>query len=159
MHIQKKASVAKIQKIIINRGLGNLAQNKLILKKSIKEFCLITGQFPRRTYAKKSIYSFKIREKMIIGLKTTLRKQRMYSFLTRLIHLALPQFRDFKGFSKKQFDSVGNYHFGIENQLIFPELNDEDINLLLGFNISIVTSTKNLNESIQLLQNLNFPFE
>jgi large subunit ribosomal protein L5 len=150
--------VPKIKKISINRGLGNLAQNKLILKQSINEFCLITGQYPRYTYAKNSISGFKIREKMLLGLTTTLRKERMYSFLTRLIHLALPQLRDFKGFSINQFDIFGNYHFGIENQLIFPELNTEDIHYFLGFNVSIITSTKNLDENINLLKNLEFPF-
>nr|BCL05873.1 ribosomal protein L5 [Pteridomonas sp. YPF1301] len=151
--------IPTIKKICINRCLGNLAQNKVILQKSINEFCLITGQYPRSTYAKKSISGFKLREKTLIGLTTTLRKNRMYSFLIRLIHFALPQLRDFKGFSLKQFDTFGNYHFGIKNQVIFPELNSEDIPYLFGFNISIITSITNLNENISLLKSLDFPFE
>jgi large subunit ribosomal protein L5 len=149
----------QINKIILNRGLGNLAQNKTILNMSLQEFRAITGQHPCFTYAKKSISTFKIREKTILGMRVVLRKKKMYSFLERLIHLILPQIREFKGFSKKQFDNSGNYHFGLKTQDIFPELDYELIKYPLGLNISIITTVTSQLQNIKLLKSFHFPFE
>lgn len=149
----------KILKISLNRGLGNLAQNKKLLEMSINEFRLITGQQPSFTYAKKAISGFKLRKQTLIGMKVTLRNEKMISFYNRLIHLVLPQIRDFKGFSFSQFDKFGNYNFGLSTQYIFPEINYELITKQLGLNISIITATTDLNENILLLKQLNFPFE
>ena len=135
---QKKTFIKpQINKIIVNRGLGQLAQNKTILHMSVNEFRSITGQHPCFTYAKKSISTFKIKEKTILGMKVVLRKKKMHSFLDRLIHLVLPQIREFKGFSKKQFDNSGNYHFGLKEQAIFPELNYELIKYKFLNNLSL----------------------
>ena len=149
----------KIDKIILNRGLGNLAQNKTILNMSLKEFSSITGQHPCLTYAKKSISTFKVREKTILGMMVVLRKKKMYSFLDRLIHLILPQIREFNGFSKKQFDNSGNYHFGLKTQDIFPELEYELIKYPLGLNISLITNVTSQIQNIELLKSVHFPFE
>jgi large subunit ribosomal protein L5 len=148
----------KIEKIQINRGLGIAAQNTKILKKSIEEFRLITGQQPIITKAKKSIAGFKVREEMELGLTVTLRRTKMYSFLDRLINLALPRIRDFQGLDPKKFDKSGNYTFGINDQLIFPEIDFESVDQTLGFNVTIVTSAKNSTESLALLKKMGLPF-
>jgi large subunit ribosomal protein L5 len=148
----------KIEKIQINRGLGIAAQNTKILKKSIEEFRLITGQQPIITKAKKSIAGFKVREEMELGLTVTLRRAKMYSFLDRLINLALPRIRDFQGLDPKKFDKSGNYTFGINDQLIFPEIDFESVDQTLGFNVTIVTSAKNSTESLALLKKMGLPF-
>ena len=150
--------IPKIEKIQINRGLGNAAQNTKVLKKSINEFRAITGQQPIVTKAKKSIAGFKLREKMELGITVTLRKNRMYSFLDRLINLALPRTRDFQGLDPKKFDKFGNYTFGINDQLIFPEIDYDNVDQMLGFNITIITSAKNSVEGLALLKQMGLPF-
>lgn len=150
--------IPKIEKIQINRGLGISAQNNKILKKSIDEFRLITGQQPLITKAKTSIAGFKVREEMELGLTVTLRGRKMYSFLERLINLALPRIRDFQGLDHKKFDGKGNYNFGINDQLIFPEIEYENVDQILGFNVSIVTNSKNSKESLILLKKIGLPF-
>lgn len=147
-----------LKKIQINRGLGIAGQNTKVLKKSIQEFRLITGQQPIITKAKKSIAGFKVREDMDIGLTVTLRRSRMYSFLDRLINLALPRIRDFQGLDKKKFDKNGNYTFGISDQLIFPEIDFENVDQTFGFNVTIVTSAKSPKEGLALLKKIGFPF-
>ncbi len=153
-----KHQVPKIKKIVINRSLGLSASNANILKKSFKELSLITGQVPIITKTKKAIAGFKIRQEMSIGLKVTLRKNKMYSFLDKLININLPQIRDFRGISSKKFDRDGNFNFGIEEQLIFPEINYEDIDQIRGYNISIVLTGKTKSENKALLFGLGFPF-
>jgi large subunit ribosomal protein L5 len=152
-----KHQVPKLIKIQINRGLGIDAQNTTILKKSIEEFRIITGQHPIVTKASKSIAAFKVRENMNLGVTVTLRREKMYSFLEKLIHLVLPRIRDFKGLSKKGFDRNGNFNFGLRDQLVFPEISYDMIDQTRGFNITIVTSSKTIEESCALLKEFGFP--
>lgn len=151
--------VPKITKIVITYGLGIKAvQNKTYFQKSIEDVRAITGQHPVITKAQKSIAGFKIREGMPIGLMVTLRKEKMYSFLERLIKLALPRTRDFRGLNADSFDKYGNYSLGISDQLVFPEIQDDMLDQKRGFNITIVTNCKNSTESYYLLKNLGLPF-
>jgi large subunit ribosomal protein L5 len=151
--------IPKIIKIQVNRGLGLAAQNKTILQKSVEEVRLITGQQPIITRAKKSIAGFKIREDMELGLTVTLRKEKMYSFLERLINLVLPRVRDFRGLDDKAFDRFGNYNFGILEQLVFPEISYNIIDQSRGYNITIVTTAKTPAEGYELLSEFGFPFK
>ena len=150
--------IPKIEKIVINRGLGVNASNNKLLQKSIEEFRLITGQQPIVTIAKNSIAGFKVREQMSLGLKVTLRKEKMYTFLDRFINLTLPRIRDFQGLDTTKFDSDGNYNLGIKDQLIFPEIEYEQVDQILGLNISIVTTAKSIEESKSLLTQIGLPF-
>ena len=149
--------VPKIKTIIINRGLGLDGTNRTFLENSINEIRLISGQHPIVILAKKSIATFKIRKGIPLGIKVTLRRLKMYSFLEKLIHIIIPRIPNFYGFSIKNFDKHGNYNFGIENQLVFPEINYEKIEKKRGFNISIIFKTNSINESAFLLKELNFP--
>ena len=150
--------IPKIEKIKINRGLGINAQNSKILQKSIQEFRTITGQQPVVTKSKKSIAGFKIREEMELGITTTLRSEKMYAFLDRFINLVLPRIRDFQGLSPKNFDKFGNYNMGLTDQLVFPEIEYEQVDQTLGLNITIVTTAKNSEESLALLKGIGVPF-
>ena len=151
--------VPKLIKIVINRGVGEAAQNNKVIDKSIEEFSYITGQRPIITKTKKSIAGFKIRDNIPIGLKVTLRKEKMYNFLNKLINLSLPRIRDFRGISKKQFDGRGNYNIGLKEQIIFPEINYEQIDKIRGMNITIVTTAKNDEEGLSLLKKFGMPFK
>jgi large subunit ribosomal protein L5 len=131
-------TIPKLKKIIVNRGLGLAAQNTKILKKNIEEFEKITGQKPLITRASKAIAGFKIRENMELGLTVTLRGEKMYTFLTKLLFFTFSQIRDFRGFSLRSFDKAGNYTFGLKEQLIFPEIDYEDVDQVQGFTINIV---------------------
>lgn len=150
--------IPKLIKITVNRGLGEAAQNAKALDNSIKEITLITGQKPIITKAKKSIAGFKIRDDMPIGLMVTLRKDKMYNFLNKLIHLSLPRIRDFRGISTKHFDGRGNYNLGLKEQLIFPEIEYDSIDKTRGMDINIVTTAKNDLESLALLKKFGMPF-
>lgn len=150
--------VPKIEKIVINMGLGEAIQNVKILDSAAEELASIAGQKPVITKAKKSIASFKLRQGMPIGCMVTLRKERMYEFVDRLMHIALPRVRDFKGISPKGFDGRGNYSLGIKEQLIFPEINYDKVEKVKGLNISIVTTAKNDEEGRALLRLLGMPF-
>nr|YP_009398738.1 ribosomal protein L5 [Kuetzingia canaliculata]ARW67924.1 ribosomal protein L5 [Kuetzingia canaliculata] len=151
--------VPKLIKIVINRGIGEASQNTKALDKSMQELSSITGQKPIITKTKKSIAGFKIRENIPIGLKVTLRKEKMYDFLYKLINLSLPRIRDFRGISKKQFDGRGNYNLGIKEQLIFPEINYEQIDKIRGMDISIITTAKSDKEGLLLLTKFGLPFQ
>lgn len=151
--------IPKISKIKINRGLGIVAQNNKVLQKTIQEIRTISGQQPIVTKAKKSIAGFKIREEMPLGVTVTLRNEKMYSFLERLINLTLPRIRDFQGLNPKKMDKNGNYNFGINDQLIFPEIDYEQVDQTLGFNITIVTTAKTQQEGLMLLEKLGLPFK
>lgn len=151
--------VPKLIKIVINRGIGEAAQNNKVIDKSIEEFSYITGQKPIVTKTKKSIAGFKIRENLPIGLKVTLRKDKMYNFLNKLINLSLPRIRDFRGISKKQFDGRGNYNIGLKEQIVFPEINYEQIDKIRGMNITIVTTAKTDEEGLSLLKKFGMPFK
>nr|YP_009244411.1 ribosomal protein L5 [Gelidium vagum]AMK96653.1 ribosomal protein L5 [Gelidium vagum] len=151
--------IPKVTKITINRGLGEAAQNSKALENSIQELTLITGQKPIVTRAKKSIAGFKIRDNVPIGLMVTLRKEKMYDFLNKLINLALPRIRDFRGINSKNFDGRGNYNLGIKEQLIFAEIEYDNIDKIRGLDISIITTAKNDTESFALLKGFGMPFK
>jgi large subunit ribosomal protein L5 len=150
--------VPKITKITVNRGLGEASKNNKALDISVQELASITGQQPIITKARKSIAGFKIRDGMPVGIAVTLRKQIMYAFLERFIHLSLPRIRDFKGISIKGFDGRGNYNIGIREQLIFPEIEYDKVDQIRGMDISITTSAKTQQEGIALLKALGMPF-
>ena len=150
--------VPKITKITVNRGLGEASKNNKALDISVQELASITGQQPIITKARKSIAGFKIRDGMPVGIAVTLRKQIMYAFLERFIHLSLPRIRDFKGISIKGFDGRGNYNIGIREQLIFPEIEYDKVDQIRGMDISITTSAKTQQEGIALLKALGIPF-
>jgi large subunit ribosomal protein L5 len=146
-------------KVVINRGLGESAQNEKSLEASLNELSIIAGQRGLVTRSKKAIAGFKVREGMPIGMTVTLRGERMYAFLDRLINLALPRIRDFQGISPKSFDGHGNYSLGIEEQLMFPEINYDKIEQVQGMDISIVTSCQKDEEGKALLVSLGMPFK
>lgn len=150
--------VPKIIKVTINRGLGEAAQNAKALESSINEISLITGQKPVVTRAKKAIAGFKIRKGMPVGIMVTLRSERMYAFMNRLINLALPRIRDFRGISPRSFDGRGNYTLGIREQLIFPEVEYDNIDQIRGMDISIITTANTDEEGRALLKELGMPF-
>ncbi|MDD2309977.1 MAG: 50S ribosomal protein L5 [Desulfuromonadaceae bacterium] len=150
--------VPQIKKVVVNMGLGEAIQNVKILDSATTELGLITGQKAVITKAKKSIATFKLREGMPIGCMVTLRRDRMYEFLDRLINVSLARVRDFKGISGKAFDGKGNYTLGIKDQLIFPEINYDNVDKIKGMNITIVTSAKTDEEGKALLKYLGMPF-
>lgn len=151
--------VPQIKKIVINRGIGDASQNNKILESSLKELGMIAGQKGIITRSKKSIAGFKIREKMPVGVSVTLRGERMYGFLDRLIHLALPRVRDFQGIQSTSFDKSGNYSLGLEEQLMFPEIEYDEIDQVRGMDVCIVTTANNQEESFSLLKEFGMPFK
>tara|TARA_B100001250_G_scaffold77724_1_gene63767 strand:- start:307 stop:846 length:540 start_codon:yes stop_codon:yes gene_type:complete len=150
--------VPKVLKINVNRGLGEAAQNSKALEASLSEVSTITGQKALVTRAKKAIAGFKIREGMPIGCAVTLRGERMYAFLERLINLALPRIRDFRGVSPKSFDGRGNFTVGVKEQLIFPEISFDKVDAIRGMDITIVTSARTDEEGRALLKEMGMPF-
>ena len=150
--------VPKVLKVTVNRGLGEAAQNAKSLEASLNEIATITGQKALVTRAKKAIAGFKIRQGMPIGCAVTLRGERMYAFLERLINLALPRIRDFRGVSPKSFDGRGNYTLGVREQLIFPEISFDKIDAIRGMDITIVTSARTDEEGRALLSEMGMPF-
>lgn len=151
--------VPKIEKIVINMGVGDAVGNPKALDSAVEELTLITGQRPIITRAKKSIAGFRLRAGMPIGAKVTLRGERMYDFLDKLISVSLPRVRDFRGVSSKSFDGRGNYTLGIKEQLIFPEIDYDKINKVRGMDIVIVTTAKTDEEARELLAELGMPFQ
>lgn len=151
--------VPRVEKIVINVGAGEAIQNPKVLDYIVNDLSVITGQRPVITKAKKSIAGFKLREGNPIGCKVTLRGNRMYEFLDRLLSLALPRIRDFKGLSLKSFDGQGNYTFGVNEQLIFPEVDYDKIDKIRGMDITIVTTAKEDEQGFALLRHLGFPFK
>ncbi|MBD2013697.1 50S ribosomal protein L5 [Microcoleus sp. FACHB-53] len=150
--------VPKLVKVTVNRGLGEASQNAKALESSVNELAIITGQKPVVTRAKKAIAGFKIRQGMPVGVMVTLRGERMYSFLNRLVNLSLPRIRDFRGVSPKSFDGRGNYTLGIREQLIFPEVEYDSIDQIRGMDISIITTAKTDEEGRALLKEMGMPF-
>jgi large subunit ribosomal protein L5 len=150
--------VPKVVKVTMNRGLGEAAQNAKAMEASISEIGIITGQKPVVTRAKKAIAGFKIRQGMPVGIMVTLRSDRMYSFLNRLINLSLPRIRDFRGVSPKSFDGRGNYTLGLREQLIFPEVQYDSVDQVRGMDISIITTAQTDEEGRALLKELGMPF-
>ena len=150
--------IPKLKKIILNMGLGEAIQNIKILDSAVDELMSITGQKPVVTRAKKSIAAFKLREGMPIGVMVTLRRQRMYDFFYKLVNIALPRVRDFRGISAKAFDGAGNYSLGIKEHIIFPEIDYDKIDKIKGMNISIVTSAETDEQGRELLTMMGMPF-
>jgi large subunit ribosomal protein L5 len=153
-----RMQVPRLHKIVVNMGLGEALQNPKIIDSSAKELATITGQRPVVTKARKSIANFKLREGMAIGCMVTLRRERMYEFLDRLLNIAIPRVRDFKGVSNRSFDGKGNFSLGIREQIIFPEIDYDKIEKIKGMNISIVTTAKTDEESRALLRYMGMPF-
>ncbi|ARI75387.1 50S ribosomal protein L5 [Halobacillus mangrovi] len=149
----------KIEKIVINMGVGDAVQNAKALDTAVEELTLITGQKPMITKAKKSIAGFRLREGMPIGAKVTLRGERMYEFFQKLIAVSLPRVRDFRGISKKAFDGRGNYTLGVKEQLIFPEIDYDKVNKVRGMDIVIVTTADSDEEARELLAQFGMPFQ
>ena len=152
-------NIPKITKITLNRGLGEASQNSKILEKSIQEFMLISGQRPIITKSKKAIAGFKIRENVPVGITVTLRRNKMYNFLNKLINLVLPRIRDFRGINRDNFDGNGNYNLGLKEQLIFPEIEYDFVSKIDGMNINIVTTAQTDLEALSLLENFGMPFK
>ena len=156
--IRNPMAIPRVDKIVLNMGMGEAIANSKILDTAVDELRSITGQKPVITKAKKSIASFKLRQGMAIGVMVTLRGDRMYEFLDRLVSVALPRVRDFRGVSPKAFDGRGNYTIGIREQLIFPEIDFNKVDKLRGMNISIVTTARNDEQARALLKGLGMPF-
>jgi large subunit ribosomal protein L5 len=150
--------VPRIHKIVVNMGVGAAVQDQKILEEAVKELETITGQKASIRKAKQSISNFKLREGVNIGAMVTLRRERMYEFLDRLVNIALPRVRDFRGLSDKSFDGRGNYTLGVKEQIIFPEINVDKITRVLGMDITIVTTARNDNEAYELLHSFGVPF-
>lgn len=156
--IRNPMAIPRVEKIVLNMGMGEAISNSKILDTAVEELRSISGQKPVITKAKKSIASFKLRQGMPIGVMVTLRGDRMYEFLDRLVSVALPRVRDFRGVSPKAFDGRGNYTIGIREQLIFPEIDFNKVDKLRGMNISIVTTARNDEQARALLKSLGMPF-
>jgi len=150
--------IPKLQKIVLNMGIGEAKEDAKILDKAQEELSLIAGQKAVKTKAKKAIANFKIREGMALGVSVTLRNKIMYEFLDRLINIAIPRIRDFRGLNQKSFDGNGNYSLGIKEQIVFPEINYDKIDKVRGLNITICTNAKSNQEALELLKSFNMPF-
>lgn len=158
-NLKNAMAVPKVQKVVINVGVGKTLKDSKLLDAIIDDIRKITGQAPVKTLAKKSIAGFKIREKQVVGVVVTLRGQRMYDFLEKLIRIALPRVRDFKGISPKSFDGHGNYSLGLKEQMVFPETSRENLEHSFGFEVNIQTSTRDDKQAYALLKSMGFPFQ
>lgn len=156
---KSKMEVPKLNKIVVNMGLGSAVQDSKVLDEAVKDLETIVGQKVSIRTAKKSISNFKLREGMKIGAMVTLRRERMYEFLDRLVTIAMPRIRDFRGVSDKSFDGRGNYTLGVKEQIIFPEINIDKVTRILGMDITFVTSSKTDKEAYELLKAFGFPFK
>ncbi|MBF2754957.1 MAG: 50S ribosomal protein L5 [Gammaproteobacteria bacterium AqS3] len=150
--------VPRVEKVTLNMGVGESVMDRNMLRNAVEELALISGQQPVITKARKSVASFKIRQGFPIGCKVTLRRQRMYNFLERLVHIALPRVRDFRGLNPRSFDATGNYTFGVREQIIFTEIDFDNISRIRGLDICITTSARSSSEGLALLKALHFPF-
>ena len=158
LSLKNRHDVPKFEKIILNMGLGEDASDGKKLKSCADDMALIAGQKPIKTFARKSVASFKIREGFPIGCKVTLRGEKMYDFFERLVNLAIPREKDFRGLSVKSFDGRGNYNMGIKEQIIFPEIDYDKVDKLRGMDIAITTSATKDSDAKELLESFNFPF-
>jgi len=150
--------VPKLEKIVINMGLGDAKENSKMLQSAVDELALISGQRPIITKAKKSVANFKVREGMNVGAKVTLRGERMYEFLDRFVSIALPRVRDFRGINPNSFDGRGNYSLGLKEQLIFPEIEYDNVDVVRGMDVTFVTTAKTDEEARELLRLMGLPF-
>ncbi len=158
LSLENVMAVPKIEKIVLNIGVGEALDNPKALDEAVKDLTIITGQRPVVTKAKKSIANFKLREGRAIGVKVTLRGDRMWAFFDRLVNVALPRVRDFRGISPDSFDGRGNYTLGLQEQLIFPEINYDDVDTVRGMEITIVTTAENDDQARVLLSKFGMPF-
>ena len=156
--MKNKLMVPRIAKVVLNMGLGADANDKKIVQNSIEDISLISGQKPIITKFKKSISNFKTRKGTTAGIKVTLRSNKMYEFIDRLVNIALPRVKDFQGLSMNGFDNFGNYSFGIKEHIIFPEINFDKVNRIRGMDITLVTTGKDRKTTFALLEAMNFPF-
>ena len=157
-HYRNMYQIPKISKIVLNMGIGEAKEDEKILDRAQEELALISGQRAVKTRAKKAIANFKIREGMPLGVSVTLRNKIMYEFLDRLINIAIPRIRDFRGLNPKSFDGNGNYTVGLKEQIIFPEINYDKIDKIRGLDITICTTSSSNAEAFELLKNFNMPF-
>ena len=155
---RNRVEVPRMEQIVVNMGLGEAIQNIKILDSAVRELAMIVGQRPVVTKAKKSIATFKLRKGMSIGCMVTLRRERMYEFFDRLVNVALPRIRDFRGVSPKSFDGRGNFSLGIKEQFIFPEIDYDKVDKVMGMNITVVTTAKTDDEARRLLKLMGVPF-
>lgn len=151
--------VPKITKICLNMGVGEAVSDKKVMARAVGDMTAIAGQKPVVRLARKSVASFKIRDGWPVGCKVTLRRERMYEFLDRLVSIAIPRVRDFRGLNRKSFDGRGNYSMGVKEQIMFPEIDYDQIDVIRGMDITITTTAKNDEEALALLQAFNFPFK
>ena len=158
LNLKNDFAVPKIEKVVVNAGVGKTLKDPKLLENIIEDFKRITGQTPVKTLAKKSIAGFKIRENQVVGVMVTLRGQKMYDFLEKLVKVALPRVRDFKGLSPKSFDKNGNYSIGIKEQVVFPETSREHLDHTFGFEVNIRVNGGDSIKSLSLLKSLGFPF-
>lgn len=156
---QSVMQVPRIEKITLNMGVGEAVADKKVMEFAVGDMQKIAGQKPIVTYARKSVAGFKIRDGWPVGCKVTLRRERMYEFLDRLINISIPRIRDFRGLPAKSFDGRGNFNMGVKEQIIFPEIDYDKIDTLRGMDITITTSAKNDDEGRALLEGFNFPFK
>lgn len=156
--IKNKLAVPRLEKIVVSMGLGKAVQNRQIIEQASQELALITGQRPVVCKARKSVSNFKLRKGMPIGIKVTLRGKRMYEFLDRLISIAIPRVRDFRGLDPSGFDGTGNYNMGVSEQTVFPEVPIDKVQFQQGMNITIVTTTDDDKKAYSLLEKLGMPF-
>lgn len=157
--LKNRMQVPQITKITVNMGVGEAIADKKVLENARGDLEKITGQRPVTTAARKSVAGFKIRDGMKIGCKVTLRRERMYEFLDRLVNIAIPRVRDFRGLNPKSFDRQGNYSMGVSEQIIFPEINYDEVDALRGMDITITTTARSPEEGRALLEAFNFPFK
>lgn len=157
--LENAMEVPRITKITLNMGVGEAVADKKVLDNAMKDMEVISGQRPVRTLARKSVAGFKIRDGYPIGCKVTLRRQRMYEFLDRLVNIAIPRIRDFRGLNPKSFDGQGNYSLGVSEQIIFPEVNYDQVDAIRGMDITISTTARSPQEGRALLEAFNFPFK
>jgi len=157
--LKNTMQVPRITKITLNMGVGEAVADKKVLENALGDMEKIAGQKPQRTLARKSVAGFKIRDGYPIGCKVTLRRERKFEFLDRLVNIAIPRIRDFRGLNPKSFDRQGNYSMGVEEQIIFPEINYDQIDAIRGMDITISTSARNAEEGRALLEAFNFPFK
>lgn len=159
LKLENVNEVPKMDKIVVSMGLGKALQDKNIMEEAVKDISMITGQRPVITKAKKSVSNFKLRQGSKIGLKVTLRGERMFEFMERFFSVAVPRIRDFRGFKTDSFDGYGNYSLGITEHAVFPEIEVDKIKYSLGMNITFVTKSKNDKHAFELLKNLGLPFK
>jgi len=157
--LKNSMEVPRITKITLNMGVGEAVADKKVMESARADMEKISGQRPVTTLARKSVAGFKIRDGMPIGCKVTLRRERMYEFLDRLVNIAIPRIRDFRGLNPKSFDQAGNYSMGVTEQIIFPEINYDEIDTIRGMDITITTTARNAEEGKALLEAFNFPFK